>query len=131
MNSRLSPTLKELFAGIGLWGIAVEALLLIFMPDKLFYTLGLAVGLLTACAAAFHMERSIEDALDLGEKHALNHIRRGVGLRMACVMGVFVLLFYTKAGSVLTMFIGVMGLKISAYLQPHIHKAFLRRRGGK
>lgn len=117
--------------GIAFWGIAVEVILLFFLPDKLFYTVGLLTGLIAACAAAFHMERSIEDALDLDEKNAVNRIRRGVGLRMVCVMALFVLLYYTKAGSVLTLFIGAMGLKISAYIQPHIHKVILRDRRDK
>ena len=46
----------------------------------------------------------------------------GVVLRYAVVLGVFALLLVFRLGNPVLAFFGVMGLKVSAYLQPFWHR---------
>ena len=66
---RLSLVLKELFIGILAYGIVVMGIGLLIAKDKPQYAFGLLIGLLTAGAMAFHMEKALKKALDLGEAH--------------------------------------------------------------
>ena len=56
-------------------------------------------------------------------------IAKGI-LRYAAVVAVFMVTLYFGLGNLVTLFIGVMGLKISAYLQPALHK-MMRKVTGK
>lgn len=49
-------------------------------------------------------------------------------LRYVVVVGVFVAAWYFELANPLIMFLGLMGLKVSAYLQPMFHKIISRRR---
>ena len=53
-------------------------------------------------------------------------------MRYAVVVVVFSITMYFDLGNLVTLFLGVMGLKISAYLQPFLHKVLnkVTRKGG-
>lgn len=128
-NNNPYETLWELLAGILFFGILVWLILIWFLERKLYFSLGLGLGIILAVLAAFHMYWSLNKALDMGQaavKYALsqNMVRYGV---IVIAFGVLCVLDF---GNPLAAFAGIMGLKAGAYLQPFTHKILskLRRR---
>ncbi len=124
--AQLSDVLPGLWVGVLLYGVLCEIVGLIFVSDRVFYTIGLLVGIICALFMATHMAWSLNQALDLGEGDAVKKMQVHNILRYVVVVIVFFLLLYTKLGNPLAAFLGVMGLKVAAYLQPFTHKFFRR-----
>ncbi len=124
MLNRLSLLVKELLAAIVLYGLITEIVVIIVAQDKIFYTIGLTVGLIAAAGMCIHMQMSLEDAIDIGEGGAEKHIRKTYGIRMTVVLLIMGLMYYFNLGSILMYFVGIMSLKVAAYLQPFTHKYF-------
>lgn len=129
MLKRINLVLPELIAGIVLYGIVLQLVGMWFVNDKLQYTLGLWIGIALAIGMAINIAIIILDAVDVMASRG-TAVRIGMWsmLRYVVVIGVFVVAWYFKAGNPLVMFLGVMGLKVSAYLQPFFHKYILRRK---
>lgn len=117
-------TQRDLIAGVLIYGIIVQIILIVIRKEVLWLSIGLWIGICAACLMTLHMKRSIEEALDLGESGALSHIRKTYIIRLVVFIAVVGLTFFFQIGSILTLFIGTMGLKVSAYLQPYINKLF-------
>ncbi len=121
-NKKKANVLVEVIIGIIIFAMVVQAVLVIIGSNLLYNSVGLWVGASAGVAMSVHMKRTIEDALDLGAYHAEKYLKKKSLLRMGMVVLVFGALFYYDLGSIYTTFIGAMGLKISAYLQPYIYK---------
>lgn len=117
-------TLLEMLVGIIIWGLFVQAALLIAFKDYLYNAIGLWCGIAVAVGMAIHMKRSIEDILDLGGPFADKTFRAGVAKRMSMAALVIGIVFYFGWGNPLTVLAGIFSLKISAYSQPYMHKIF-------
>lgn len=116
-------TLKELMAGLAVWGAAVLAILMIVSRHRLAVACGLILGLAVAAWLLWHMYHHLDIALDLDEKHAGRHMQASSMKRflaMAVVLAVTMTQYryVHPIGTVLGMF----GMKISAFMQPKIHK---------
>ena len=116
-------TLKELMAGLAVWGAAVLAILMIVSRHRLAVACGLILGLAVAAWLLWHMYNHLDIALDLDEKHAGRHMQAS-SMKRFLVMAVVLAVTMTQyryvhpIGTVLGMF----GMKISAFMQPKIHK---------
>ena len=122
---KISETLKELLIGILFYGIIVEIIGICFIKDKMYFSVGLWFGIVLALAAAVHMWRGLNIGLDLGDnagKYVLsqNMIRYGV------IVVAFGALCIMDFGNPIAAFVGIMGLKAGAYLQPFTHKILLK-----
>lgn len=124
--TQLSDVLPDLWAGILLYGVLCEIVGLIFVKDRLFYSIGLIAGIFCALFMATHMAWSLNQAMDMAEGDAVKKMQVHNILRYLIVVIVFFLLLFTKLGNPLAAFLGVMGLKVAAYLQPVTHKFFRR-----
>lgn len=132
MLKRLNDALPELVLGIVLYGIAVELVGVWFVSDKLRYSIGLLIGIALAAGMAVNMAVVLRDAVDLyGGEHAQAKIIAKSVLRYAIVVIVFFVMMKFEIGNLFTAFIGVLGLKISAYLQPFTHKLVLKLQGSE
>ena len=126
MLKRLNDALPELVLGIIVYGIAVELAGVWFVTDKLRYTTGLVIGI----ALAVGMAIVLRDAVEIyGGEHAQAKIIAKSILRYVIVVIVFFVMMKFNLGNLFTAFIGVLGLKISAYLQPFTHKFVLKLQG--
>ena len=125
----LNETLKELFIGIFFYGIIIEITGLCLVRQKGYFSIGLWFGILLALAAAFHMWRSLDIGMDLGESAGKYVISRNL-IRYGVIVIAFGALCITDLGNPLAAFAGIMGLKAGAYLQPFTHKIMtkLKRR---
>ena len=120
-------TLTELLAGIVLAGIVFELIGLIFAQNKLSHFIGMLIGIIIALAMAIHMAYSLNNALDWDEENAKKAIWKSYMLRYTAVAICMGLVAYFEIGDIISCFCGIMTLKASAYLQPHLHR-FINKR---
>lgn len=118
--------LPELLIGIILAGAIIQIVCVIISQDYLYNAIGLWSGVAIACFMAIHLKRSLEDALDLGVEDAVKQARSGYATRMTVAVIAMGVVIYFNLGNPITLLIGALTLKISAYIQPHMHKLFLR-----
>ncbi len=117
MTEKINRTLFELEIGILIFG-AVCQMFVFFIKDKAGYSIGLWIGIATALVAAFHMWWSLDRGLDFGEKAAVSYLTKHNIFRYIGIVMVIVAVSVTKIGNPLSTFLGIMGLKAGAYLQP-------------
>lgn len=127
MLRRINPVLPELLTGILLYGLVLQFTGMWFVDDKQQYSVGLWIGIALAMGMAVNMAVVILDTVDaMASKRTA--VRTGLWsvLRYVVAVGAFVAVWYFEAGNLLVMFLGLMGLKVSAYLQPFLHKFILQ-----
>lgn len=130
MLKRLNDALPGLVLGIIFYGIAIELVGVWFVSDKLRFTSGLMIGIVTAIGMAIHMAVVLLDAVDFaGAEKAKRRIVAKSILRYVVVVVIFLVMMIFHLGSLFSAFLGVMGLKASAYMQPLMHKAFMKMQG--
>lgn len=130
MLRRLNDALPELILGIVVYGVLAELIGVWFVTDKVRYSTGLLIGITLAVGMAVHIAVVIRDAVELyGERGAGNKVIGKSVLRYVVVVIVFFVMMKFRLGSLFSAFIGVLGLKIAAYLQPFTHKVILKLQG--
>lgn len=118
----LKRTVLEIIIGILFWGILFEIGGLIFVKNKMPYSVGLLCGILIAAGLTLHMAYNLNNALDWEPEIAKKEVRKGAFFRYLAVAVITMLLAYFKIGNVLSCFLGIMTLKTAAYVQPFVHK---------
>ena len=123
MLRRINDVLPELILEMLVYGLIIQLAGVWFVEDKLRYSVGLWIGIAVAIGMAINMAIVIRDSIELAaEKPAQMRTTLFSMLRYIVVVIMFVVVVYFKLGNVITMFVGVMGLKIAAYVQPFVHK---------
>lgn len=120
MLRRLNKALPGLILGILLYGVLLQVIGVWFAKSKLMYSTGLWIGIILAIGMAIHMAVVIEDAVSIGSGQG-KLITLSL-LRYVVVVLVFAAEMYFQLGDPIVTFIGVMGLKIAAYMQPFLNK---------
>ena len=118
--------LLELMTGVLLFGLICWLAALPFPIDQGRYAAGLWIGILLAWINALLMWRSLNKAFLGDEKYAVRQMAGGYILRYLLIAVVLLAVYFLDVGYVLATFMGVMGLKIGAYLQPLTHKFYNR-----
>ena len=120
-----NTTLIELWVGIVFVALICLLAGIWFVENELAYALGILVGGITATYLAWHMARSIDKMLDRAEAGG----DAGAGMRVSSLLryGIVVLVLVASAMmpewvNPISVFIGIIGLKVAAYLQPFTHK---------
>ncbi|MCI5827742.1 MAG: hypothetical protein MR020_05895 [Lachnospiraceae bacterium] len=123
MLKRLNEALPGLVLGIIIYGILLQITGIWLVNDKLRYSTGLWIGIGCALFMAIHMAISIEDAVCIGtEDGAKKKTIASAMFRYVIVLLVLVAMCYFNLGMILPAFFGVLGLKISAYVQPLFYR---------
>ena len=123
MLKRINPSLPGLIAGIVIFGLLVQITGVWFVEDKLGYSIGLWYGVAIGIGMAINLATVIYDAVTFdGEGNASKRVAAKSMLRYIVVALLFGILGYFKFGNLFTAFLGVMGLKFSAYAQPLLNK---------
>jgi hypothetical protein len=124
MLRRINEALPGLVAGIIGYGVVIQLVGVWFVSDKLSYSIGLWFGIAIAVGMAIHIATVIFDSVTMEPgKHANRRIIAKSVLRYVVVVILFFILGYSKLGNLFSAFLGLLGLKISAYLQPTLSKA--------
>ena len=126
----INTALPGLLFGIILFGVLCQIAGLLFVSDKTDYSIGLWIGVLTAILMAFHMAVTLNTVVERDVKGAQAAATRQNIIRYVIVVLVLSILMVTKTGNPLAAFAGIMGLKISAYLQPFFLKLLHRETQG-
>lgn len=122
MIKRINQTVWELLIGILISGAIIEILGLFVVKDREYFTVGLLVGVVTAILMLFHMNFSIVKALDIGDEGAKKQVIGSYIIRTVAVLAVIGVMALRRYGSIAGVLLGIMTLKVAAYLQPITHK---------
>ena len=128
-NRKINPTMVSLIVLeliYGLLGIVIiSGLHFVFgvaeriFGDKYIYIIiGFLIGILMSIILVMLMARTVENMLSIGDNGAVKEGVIGALIRAEIVIAVIVLLLVTHVGNVISMLIGLFGLKLSAYIQP-------------
>ena len=130
MLRRINPSLPGLVAGIVIFGLLVQLTGVWFVEDKLGYSIGLWYGVAIGIGMAINLATVIYDAVTFdGESNANKRVAAKSMLRYIVVAILFGILGYFEFGNLFTAFLGVMGLKVSAYAQPLLNKIVNKSNG--
>lgn len=127
MLKKINETLLELLMGILLFTIVCQLVGMWLVPEMAKYSIGLWIGALLAMASAMHMWWSLDRNLTINadnEKGAQAYSIRSNMIRYVVILGIFLILCLTDFSYPLAAFLGIMGLKIGAYLQPLMKKIY-------
>lgn len=126
----MDETLKELLAGISLFEILAVLAGIWFVDSPVKYVLGILAGAVLALLAAIHMYWSIRKNLEVNMDNASAANAYSVKssmIRYGVILIVFLFFCLTDIAYPLAVFLGIMGLKAGAYLQPFTHKYLFRK----
>ncbi len=115
----MNETLKDLIIGIVLSMIVVCIIGALVSNNKVAFILGDILGSIIAILLSIHLNATIARALDMNEEGAAKYTKKMSILRLI-IMGcaVVVALTLPEVFNLIGTLLGILGLKISAYLQP-------------
>ncbi len=126
MNGNMEDryVLPEMITGIVLVNGILAIPVAIFLEDRLFNLMGLLYGVIVAIAMTVHMWTSVERALELSESEARKYMVKNYMIRTCIAVGVVIFVAMLGIGNYLLTLIGILSLKVAAYIQPFTHKIF-------
>ncbi len=120
-KKKIDATLFDLCFGIFLYGIVCQIVILFFSQDPK-DSLGLWTGVLLGIAGSIHMWWSINRGLDMASKDAMKTVGANSIARYFVLVAAMALLHISGFADPLFAFLGYMGMKIAAYMQPITRK---------
>ena len=116
-------TLCDLYFGIGLLSVFIAVIGGVILDSKLPFVLGVVYGSVVAVVLLTHMYRTLEKTLSYDEDGARKHAQKMVGIRMWIMLVAVVLaMYFGKYFHMAGVILGILTLKVSAYVQPFIHR---------
>ena len=123
MLKRMNEALPGLVAGIVIYGLLIQFSGVWFVEDKWAYSIGLWYGIAIAIGMSINLAVVIYDAVTFDTDGRANiRVAAKSVVRYLVVAALFFILGYFNLGNLFTAFLGVMGLKVSAYIQPLLNK---------
>lgn len=117
----INRALLELDLGILFGGTLCQLAGMWFVEHRGLYASALWLGILLALLGSWHMYRTLDRALDLGDGAAKAVVTGGL-LRYAVLCIILGIIMLTDMINPLIVFLGYMMMKVAAYLQPFTHK---------
>lgn len=117
----MNRALLELDLGILACGVVCQLIGMWLVSQKGSYAIALWLGIGLALLGSWHMYRTIDRALDLGDGAAKAMIA-GSMLRYAVLLIVLGVIMVTDLLNPLVVYLGYMMMKVAAYIQPFTHK---------
>lgn len=121
---RLNESLPALVGTMIFYSMIVEVVGVWFVKDQIRYTSGLLIG--TGCGIwmAINIASVLWDTIETGANPKM--VAAKAALRYIVIAAIFVVMMVFNIGSLVPAFLGIFGLKISAYAQPFIHRFILK-----
>lgn len=127
MKGKYNYVVLETIGIIIVYGIILQTLgIVIFSQFIWFYSSGLWIGIMLAVFMLISMYRSLQRGFE-EIASASKHVMIQSVLRYIIVVVVFALVMVIPLGNPYSCFVGVMGLKLAAYLQPVIHRFIIKK----
>lgn len=120
-KKKIDGTLFDLCLGIFLYGIICQVVIL-FFPHTPEYSIGLWIGIFLGIFGSIHMWWSLDRGLEMASKDAMKTVGTQSILRYLVLVIAMALLVVSGFANPLFAFLGYMGMKISAYMQPFTRK---------
>lgn len=116
-------TLLEMIVGIALYTVFIGLIGAMIVRPWYTFLLGTILGGIVAVLVLLQMYDSLNKALEMPEEHAIKYGGKNALLRIL-IMGLALVIGILLPGifNILGILFGTLGLKLSAYLQPVIHK---------
>lgn len=124
---RIDGLVRQIWGILLIYGGLVQLIGMWFVKDRFRFTVGLWIGIGLAVFMIWHMHRALDAALDMDEGGARKKSISMYVIRLIVVLAVFLVTYYLNFGNVIATFIGVMGLKIAAYMQPILMQSIQKR----
>lgn len=118
---KIDATLFDLCLGIFLYGIVCQFVLLLF-SRRAEYSIGLWIGVVLAVIGSVHMWWTLDRSLDMASKDATKTVGTQYLVRYLILVIAMALLAVSGFANPLFAFLGYMGMKVSAYMQPFTRK---------
>lgn len=119
---QLNRTGLELVIGNVIYYVIGQILILLFAKERLSISLGFGLGVLVSTLMIIHMSYALDYAMHLNETGADKHIKKTTAIRLGSCLIILILVGITGIGNILAALVGVLALKVSAYLQPFTHR---------
>ncbi|MCH5250829.1 MAG: hypothetical protein J1E98_12890 [Lachnospiraceae bacterium] len=120
-KKKIDATLFDLCLGIFLYGIVCQIIILFFSRD--FYDIiGLWIGILLGILGSIHMWWSINRGLDMASRDAMKTVGANGIIRYFVLVLMIGLLWFSGLANPFLAFLGYMGMKAAAYMQPFTRK---------
>lgn len=126
MIRKLNPTLRDLIAGIIACNMIQMLVGLLFSSNRLSFALGTLAGGTVAVGIAIHMYCTLDKGLDMQPDAAKKYITMQSILRLCVIFLVGAVAMWVPDLHFLAVIFGVLSLKVSALMQPVIHKCITR-----
>lgn len=124
---KVNPMLIDLISGCAIYGIVGEIIIMTAVAalydgavGKI--ALGFLIGVMLMIVMAVHMYFGVDASLSMGEGGAQKHYFKMFVIRILVVLVVLAVVLATGFCDAISVIIGMMSLKVSAYLQPFTHK---------
>lgn len=124
-TKKIDETLLGLLVGIVAFAVVSQLIGVFFVKSILKYTIGLWIGIILALGCAYHMWWSLDKNLTINadnEGGARAFAIKQSMIRYAVILLVFLGVCLTDFAYPLSAFLGIMGLKVGAYMQPVINR---------
>ncbi len=124
-TKKIDETLLGLLVGIVAFAVVSQLIGVFFVKSILKYTIGLWIGIILALGCAYHMWWSLDKNLTINadnEGGARAFAIKQSMIRYAVILLVFLGVCLTDFAYPLSAFLGIMGLKAGAYMQPVINR---------
>jgi len=113
----------EMWVGIILFACICELIGVWFVKDPAGYTLGIVLGAALSCFCTYHLWATLDKSLGSDdEKRAARMVGGGYIIRYLLLIVLVVVLYFTGVGNPFAAFLGYIGMKPAAYMQPAIHR---------
>ena len=124
-GKEINAVLFEMITGIITFGLLCQITIVWFVNPKPGFSIALWIGIAVAIGYSLHMWWSIERYLYMGV-HAVSYARKYMALRYMAVAIVLALAALTNVVQLLAVFLGIMGIKAGALMQPLLRKVIKR-----
>lgn len=129
MSKQTREVLSETLTALGIiLGIALVVSgffyggFLTFSWDKARFCLGLLLAGAYDAFYMIHLAHTMERAMDLDAKGASSYAVRGFSIRIAVLVALVLICYFTGVADVLAVALGVLMLKLALYLRPAVHR---------
>ena len=112
MSKTDNTVLKDMIITMLLYGIIAQIVCLIIPGDHLRMTAGLWIGVAAGVFMVIHMKNSLDEAVLYGEQEAQRYMQKSYAIRYLVVVVVFIAVSWLRIVNVLTLFAGIMSLKL-------------------
>ena len=126
MFRNINETVKGMIAIIMAYGIIGMIIILLLAKEEHTYWLGFLLGIIMSVFYIMHMNASLDKALDMDEKSALNKIRKSYAIRIMASLAIMIICIYIDLANPIFMLVGLTSMKVAAYLQPFTDKLIRR-----